>query len=310
MSAFLLFAALLADNLRRASGLGVVAAYGWAALASLIALVGLGLALSIDYRAGIISNHGAVALAHLILGGFGFIGLLAIGFSHVLVPMFALSSAPERRWSFAAFALALTAIVLGCLGALSNNQGALTIAIGVGLIAAALHLWLMSRTLATGMRKRLGLSFVLVKAAWVALPVTLLVGLAALYGLAGPNGSTLFGFLLLGGWLLTFLLGILQRILPFLASMHAVRLPGSAPPLLSELAASGPLKLHAACHGGALALIAVSIAIDNVTVARVGSAAGLIGALAFAWFTADILRRVLSSRRLSIALALAAGSDA
>jgi hypothetical protein len=300
---------MLADNLRRANGLGVVAAYGWAALASLVALVGLGLALAIDYRAGIISNHGAVALTHLILGGFGFIGLLAIGFSHVLVPMFALSSAPERRWAFAAFALALAAIVIGCLGALSTSREALTVAGGVGLITATLHLWLMSRTLATGMRKRLGLSFVLVKAAWVALPVTLLVGLAALYGLAGPNGSTLFGFLLVGGWLLTFLLGILQRIMPFLASMHAVRTPGCAPPLLSELAASGPLKLHAACHGSALAVIAASIAIDNVTIARVGSAAGLIGALAFAWFTADILRRVLSSRRPSIVPALAGGAD-
>jgi membrane associated rhomboid family serine protease len=36
----------------------------------------------------------------------------------------------------------------------------------------------MHVALKTGMRKRLGLSFVLVRAAWVALPVTLVVGLA------------------------------------------------------------------------------------------------------------------------------------
>ena len=69
------------------------------------------------------------------------------------------------------------------------------------------------------------------------LPATLLVGLAALFGHAGSNGPTLFGLFLLLGWLLTFLLGILQRILPFLASMHMNK--GGMPPLMSELAGSG-----------------------------------------------------------------------
>jgi len=128
------------------------------------------------------------------------------------------------------------------------------------------------------------------------LPAALLVGIAALHGYAGPNGPTLFGFLLIGGWLLTFLLGVLQRILPFLASMHAVRSAGRAPPLLSELAASGPLKLHALCHGIALAVLAVSIALDAVWLARIGSAVGFAGATAFAWFTADVTRRLAVTR--------------
>jgi hypothetical protein len=129
------------------------------------------------------------------------------------------------------------------------------------------------------------------------LPMTLVVGLAAAYGAAGPNGATLFGFLLFIGWLLTFLLGILQRIVPFLASMHAVRPQGGAPPALSELAAAWPLKLHAACHLGALAVVGTSIVMESLLLARVGAAAGLVGALAFAWFTADVLRRVLRTRR-------------
>jgi hypothetical protein len=158
-----------------------------------------------------------------------------------------------------------------------------------------MHLWLMRRVLATGMRKLLGLSFVLVRSAWTMLPVTLLVGLAALYGYAGPNGPTLFGFLLIGGWLLTFLLGILQRILPFLASMHATRAAGSAPPLMSQLAASAPLKLHAACHGTALLLIAIAIAADIRELMLPGAAIGLAGALAFAWFTAAVTRRVIGT---------------
>lgn len=292
----LLFAALLADNLQRARALPVVAAYGWAALAALLLLAGLGIALAFDYQVGALSDHGAAALAHMILGGFGFMGLLVLGFSHVLVPMFALAAAPAKRPAFIGFALAATAIALGSVGALADSTLILTSAALIGLGAAGLHLWLMRRVLATGMRKRLGLSFVLIRAAWVMLPATLLVGLAALYGLAGPNGPTLFGFLLIGGWLLTFLLGILQRILPFLASMHTARSAGGAPPLMSELAAAAPLKAHAVCHGTALAVLAAAIAIDSTALVRIGSAVGLAGAVAFAWFTADVMRRLARQR--------------
>jgi hypothetical protein len=289
----LLYAGLLADNLRRAGNLPVVAAYGWAALVALVLLVGLGLALVSNYVTGALPNHQAIALAHMILGGFGFMGLLVLGFSHVLVPMFALSAAPPKRPSFIAFVLATAGVAFGGIGALADSTPVLTAAALVGLGAAALHLWLMSRALKSGMRKRLGHSFVLVRIAWALLPATLFVGLAALYDLAGSNGPTLFGFLLIFGWLLTFLLGILQRILPFLASMHASGPAGAAPPLLSALAASAPLKLHAICHGIAIAALSLAIAADSTWLARAGSTVGLVGAVAFTWFTAGITRRAL-----------------
>ena len=288
----LVFAALLADNLRRAASLGVVAAYGWASLASLILLTGLGLALALNYEIGALPDHGAASLAHMILGGFGFVGLLALGFSHVLVPMFALAAAPEKRLSFIGFGLAAMAVALGGAGALADSRALLTQAALVGFGAAAVHLWLMARVLGAGMRKRLGLSFVLVRAAWIMLPVTLLVGVAALYQYAGRNGPTLFGFLLLGGWLLTFLVGILQRIVPFLASMHATQAKGGRPMLLSELAAAWPLKLHAVCHGLALTGVGAAIAIDNATLLRTASGIGLMGAIALAWFMADVMKHV------------------
>jgi hypothetical protein len=289
----LLFAGLLADNLRRASSIPVVSAYGWAALLALLVLAGLGVMLIVDYETGALPNHAAIALAHMILGGFGFMGLLALGFSHILVPMFALAAAPAKGPSLIALALAVLAVTLGTIGALADNTWLLTLAGAIGIAAAAMHLWLMRRVLATGMRKRLGLSFVLVRTAWTILPITLFVGLAALHGYAGPNGPTLFGFLLLNGWLLTFLLGILQRILPFLASMHATRTAGSAPPLLSELAASWPLQLHACCHAVALIVLTIAIAADSGRLAVIGAAVGLIGALAFAWFTAAVTRRLI-----------------
>jgi hypothetical protein len=294
--ALVLFAILFADNLRRSASLPMVSAFGWAALASLLSIVGLGVALVIDYEHAILPDHGAAALAHLILAGFGFMGLLAIGFSQVLVPMFALSSAPNSRQSFASLALAVTALLIGTAGALLDNPAALASAAAIGLLSAGTHLAQMRRVLRTGMRKRLGLSFVLVRVAWGMLPLTLLVGMAATFGLAGVNGPTLFGFLLLFGWLLTFLLGILQRILPFLASMHATRSSGQLPLPMSELSASQPLKLLAGCHLAALAILSAAIVIESTPLARLGAAIGLLGALAFAWFTGDLLRRTMGWR--------------
>jgi hypothetical protein len=290
----LIFAFILADNLWRAGSLPVVAAYGWAALACLTLVTAVGVLLALDYQLGFLSDHSGFALAHMILGGFGFMGLLALGFSHVLVPMFALAATPAKTPSIVAMVLAGAGVLAGTIGALAGNTIVLAAAALVGLAATGIHLWLMSVVLKTGMRKRLGLSFVLVRVAWVMLPATLLVGLAALSGHAGPNGPTLFGLFLFVGWLLTFLLGILQRILPFLASMHISK--DGAPPLMSELTATALLNVHAACHMLAFILLALSIGTDTLLLMQAGSAVGLLGALAFAWFMVDLTRRVFGRR--------------
>lgn len=291
----LVFAGLLAVNLAGASSMPVVAAYGWAAFLSLIGVVTLGVALAIDDAIGFLSDHVGTALAHMVLGGFGFMGLLALGFSHVLVPMFALSHTPEKRAARIGFAAAAVAVVLGTAGALLGSAIVLTAACLVGLIAAVLHVRLMHAALAGGMRKRLGRSFVLVRVSWAFLVATPLVGLAALHGLAGEGGPTLFGLVALGGWLMTFLFAILQRIAPFLASMHVTRSTGG-PPLLSELGASTPLTVHAACHLAGIAGLAAAILLDNATIAVTAAVVGLAGAIAFTVFFSDIVRNLVVSR--------------
>ena len=75
------------------------------------------------------------------------------------------------------------------------------------------------------MRRELGRSFRLVRIAWVLLVASLAAGLAVVLDIPFAGVDTLFGLTLIVGWLLTFLLGILQRIVPFLASMHA---PGAS----------------------------------------------------------------------------------
>ncbi len=296
----MLFATLLADNLARARDLPMVAAHGWLALASLVALVGLGLLLITDFGAGILDDHLAVARAHAILAGYGFMGMLVLGFSQVLVPMFGLSQAPSKPWSRAALILSGAALAVAGTGAVLDLTRVTLVGAALGLGAVGAHLWTMVSVLKTRMRRNLGLSFVLVRAGWVLLPVSIIAGVLDLLDLAGPRGSTLFGFLLLFGWLLTFLMGIMQRILPFLASMHAAKVSGKAP-LVSKLSAGAPLRVHAICHGVALLLLAGGILLDSGLAIALGAAVGLAGALAFAWFAWQLLRRVIGGGKKAIA---------
>lgn len=299
VGALALFAVVVGNLVWRAKGvLVVLRLHAATALAALAGLAALGMALIADYDHGFLPDRGSAGLAHLILAAFGFMGFLALGYSHILVPMFALSQATDERRAKQGFALALAALVLAVGGALAGSRPLLGIAALVGLGGAGIYLRLMRVSLSTGMRKNLGLSFVLVKISWVLLPLVLATG-----GLAAALGEErlvqLFVFLALFGWLLTFLLGILQRIIPFLAAMNAGKGMGGRTPRLSELAEESPLKVHAACHFSAIVLVAVGIATAWSPAILAGALAGCAGALAYLWFAVDVFRRLLRSRNVN-----------
>lgn len=287
-----LFAVMLADNLRRAKDPPVVVAYGWAALAALVATLLLGLALTMDFRWGGAVDRRAAALAHLILGGFGGMGLFVLGFSHVLVPMFTLAAVPDRRLAWAGFTTATLAVALGAAGALGGSTALLSVAIGSGLVASGVHLRLMHQALRDGMLRRLGLSFVLMRTAWVLLPATLGAALIALIFGGSTVGPLAFGILLFAGWLLTFLLGVLQRILPMLVSMHVGSGSGPGSVFAVDGLRRASLRLHTGCHALAIAGVIAGSVTNLAPLVQAGSAIGLVGALAYAVFSFDVLRRL------------------
>lgn len=260
-----IYGVLLFANLRGARGMRVVVAHGWAALACLVALAVTGLALVARYEHGLAFDHAAFRNAHVVLAAYGFMGLLAVGLSSFLLPMLAVAPPPPARHSYAVLALAVAAIVIAVLG--WTRAGAL-----LGFAAAAGHVWLMERSLRARLRTPLGTAFVLVRVSWACLLASLV--LAALGG-----NPALFGLLLVPGWLLTFLLGVLQRILPFLASVHAL---GGGRPLASSLTPPRLLAAHAILHLGALALLLAGLH-------AAGAAAGLAGALAYGAFFVYVL---------------------
>jgi hypothetical protein len=291
-----LYAALLAGNLAGARGMPAVIAHGWVALAALVVVLASGVSLASAY-AGVAGLPRPTALAlHIVFAAWGFMGVLAFGLSYILVPMFALSAAPDDRVAVASAVLA--ALALACAGVAAFGIAATPLfvaAIAAGTAAVTLHLRLMLAALRTGMRRELGLSFRLVRASWALLGASLALALAAVLDAPLDGLATLFVVVLVGGWLLTFLLGVLQRIVPFLASMHA----GSGakgvrrlPPTPSSLTAERPLAVHGACHFAALALLALAVLADSPAAARLAALAGTAGAATFGAFYAVAMRRM------------------
>ncbi|HLO78968.1 MAG TPA: hypothetical protein VK196_21130 [Magnetospirillum sp.] len=284
------FAVLVARNLLQVSDLPAVTGHVWVALAALLGLAVLGLLLVADVDAGFLSRRGPFAAAHAVLAGYGFMGSLAMGFSYVLVPMFVLSQGvPDAVGRQTARLLAL-ALVVAAGGAVAGSGVVAALGGVIGLIGIGVHLRAILAAMETRMRKRLEPFFRLVRLAWVLLPVSVVAGLAVALGDAPELTAPLWGWLLVFGWLLTFVSGILQRIIPFLVSMHSGA-HGGMPVLMSRLVAQPPLTVHAVLHGVALALGAAGLLSGSALLVRAAAVSGLAGALAFAVFATLVFIR-------------------
>jgi len=164
------FALLLARNLLGAKGMPIVVAHGWAALGSLAVVIVTALSLAGTYLGTPIIDRASALAPHVAFAAYGFMGMLALGLSYILVPMFALSAAPDERPAWASFAFAVLALLLAGAAATGVAPRVLdTLAVGAGLAAVGLHLRLMTAALETGMRRHLGSSFALVRIAWALL---------------------------------------------------------------------------------------------------------------------------------------------
>ena len=295
--ALLGFAALMMRNLRGARGMPAVVAHGWAALASLVVVLATALSMVWGWLGAAPLERSASLALHVAFAPYGFMGLLALGLAYILVPMFALAPNPAERPALVSCALAVAALLLAGAAAFGVAPLPLRVAaIALGTAAVLLHLRLMRAALAGGMRRELGRSFVLVRIGWAMLLASLALALALVLDTPLPGLAPLFGLAVVGGWLLSFLFGMLQRILPFLASMHASGAArGRRPPTPSAMTAERPLAWHFACHCGALAGLAVAIVGESPLIATAAAAPGSLGAAAFGIFFVSLLRRLRGS---------------
>ena len=293
--ALLAYCALLALNLVRArnmQGMRGVLLHGWAALVSLVVALASALSLAAAWLGlGWLERATALAL-HVPFAAYGFMGLLALGLSGILVPMFALSSSPDERHTVASCLLVMAALALAGIAAFDVAAQTLRLsALALGGLALVLHLRQMLLALRSGLRRGLGRSFHLVYLSWGALGLSLLLAGWLVLGGESSGTATLFGLALIVGWLLSFLLGILQRIVPFLASLHGAR-SGTRPPTPSALTAQQPLAVHFYCHLAALAGLVAAVLSGSATLALAAAAVGALGAGALALFFVIVLQRM------------------
>ena len=304
LGALAVFGALLALNLRGARGMPGVVLHGWGALAAL-GLLGLSaVALVALWLGRPLLDMAAARAVHLLAGAFGFMGLLVFGLAYVLLPMFALAASPDERQQIASGTAAIVAIVLAIPAAFGVAPTALRLAaLAAGALALALHLRLMRQALATGMRRDFGRARLLMRMGWGSLALALLLALALVLGAPIAGLDRLFGIAVVGGWLLSFLFGVLQRILPFLAAMHAAsgRKQGhprgqGRPPTPSALTLDRALGWHLVCHVAALGLLAAATLTASTALTTAAAWVGLAGALCFGAFFAVLMRRLQRAR--------------
>jgi hypothetical protein len=294
--AILTYLHIVSSMLWRATTLKLAVAHAWISMAALAGLLGMGIALVIDFEMTWLVDHQVIAAQHMVLAAFGFMGFLAVGFGNILVPMFALSKSPSVRQGWASYGLLVAGLVGTIIGLNFASQILVLLSAISGFIGAALHIKTMTWALQNGMRKKLGLSFILIKCSWGMLLLSILLGIGLTLDMLGDQGPALFGFVLLFGWLLTYIKGMLQRIVPFLAAMNMSKRKHK-PPRLSELAAGFPLMLHAICHGVAVLVGAASIYLDEPNGIRMAAVVGFIGAAGFVWFCFSVLQSYFSYHR-------------
>ena len=287
---------LMARNLLGARGMPGIVAHGWTALAALAIVLASALSLAGTWLGLAVPDRMTALALHLVFAPYGFMGALALGLSYILVPMFALADSPRERDQLASCAFLVLALLLAGAAALGWASEPLRVA---ALVCAAagvgLHLRLMRNGLRSGLRRELGRSFLLVKIGWFGLAASLALAVALVLEVPVPRLAGWFGLALIGVWLLSFVLGMLQRILPFLAAMHAAG-PGRRAPTPSSLTHERSLRVHVACHMAALAGFALALAADSALLATAAALAGVAGAIAFGWFALVVLQRLAATR--------------
>lgn len=287
------YVATIARLLARARTPSGLIHHTWAGITALILAVAVALTLVVNYSHGFLPAPQNWALAHSLLAAFGFMGMFALGFSTILIPLFAMAEAPAGPWLEGSFIVLVIAIALAVAGVLLAHRWLVATAVALGLVGAGLHIRVITKALAARMRRRLSPEFWLMRVSWGLLPTTLLLGLIVVFDVAPERAPALFGFALLFGWLLTLLGAVLQRVMPFLASMHLMR-KGKRSVAPSKLVVDRPAAIHRWCHFAALVLVAAGIALSWLPLIRIGAVVGVAGAVAFAWFAATVLLRTRS----------------
>jgi len=238
--------------------------------------------------------------AHLVWGLVGWVALLIIGVAYQVVPMFQLTRA-YPTWLRPGLVPAVFAMLILWSGAaVVTPTSATGVEITIALfIAAALALFAVV-TLRLQMTRQRRLPDATVRFWFLAM--VSLFACAALWavravGLVTDERS----LILIGAWMIigfaaSTIIGMLYKIVPFLAWLHLQARLESAAPHMKEFLPDAPALAHAWLHGAALVLLAPAIWAPGPWLYP---AAGAL-LVSFLWLGANLVRAVRVYRRFAM----------
>lgn len=287
----ILFISLLLRLLLNAQSMHLVRRHAVFSAISLLLAASLGFMSVLSWANWISLDLSSLGILHAGFTIYGFMGLIVFGFSRIMVPMLAIADLKTDRLALFALALVALGLSLWAIGSLFSSPLILIFAILIGLGAAGLHIREMLSILKARLRSRLGPEWHLIRFSWAMLPLSLLFGLLSLLFENFETAAHSAIFLGIIGWLVSFVLGILQRIIPFLLSMQIARRTGM-PELPSKLAHAPLLKAVAPLHIIGVLSCASAIALDSTPLLIIGSLFGFLSACLFlAFFLIALLRK-------------------
>jgi len=239
----------------------------------------------------------AVITSHFHLAVFGFVVFTAVGVGSWMLPMFLLAARTPTwplRWigpvGLAGLALLTTGALAG-IPVLTNGGGSLVLASALlYLWQLALYFWYAERRPIDPAMAHVGLG-VLHFAAAVA------IGAAMLLGVGSVRSWTAYGVLAIVGWLVLLVVGVLYKILPFLAWMNLFgpRAAQQGAPRQEDLTAAPLVRLSLACLAPGVWGLAGGVLAGRPSIVLAGAVCYLAGVVAV---LAQYVRILLLARPL------------
>jgi hypothetical protein len=258
----------------------VVGRYVGTGYLALVAALGLGL-LRIGEALGYWHvDRQAMIASHFHLAAAGFASLVAIGVGHRMLPMFLVSHG-FPRWPFRwAGLLAGTGFVILTVGLFTGLRSMALAGGGLIAVAGGLYLYLAREYFRRRVRRQLDPGLAHVAVAHFFLGSALLTGVVLLVrGGFAPRWWAGYGVLVLLGWLMLLIVGVLHKILPFLVWLHLFgpRMGEEHLPTVGDLTRPRWGWLSLAALTGGIAVLAPAIVLGLATVARLGALSMAIG---------------------------------
>ena len=286
-------AGLLTVSLARVRRQRALTAHAWVALASLSVVIVSGPLLAFRLVYALPWLPVRLASMHLVAAGFGFVGMLAVGFSSLLLSMFMVARGPTEARQRGVFGVLVASLSTSLVAAVADLSSPWTITAALpGLAASIVHAHAMLGILRRRRARDSGASVTLTGVAWMAFPVSIAAGVWALVG-GSPQP---FVALLVVSWLLSLVLGMLLRILPFLTTVH-LRFRHGALPSVRDLSCRGCARLVVGGQSGAALLLPVGLASGDASIVRIAALSGLTGAFGLAAFSVMVVLRARAFSR-------------